>query len=101
MKDYKTDIYKDKKGEFRWRRLASDGKIDAESSRGFSTKTSCLKNEGNAFVVGKEAAVKINKVEGLTMSGKMKKMFEEFRDKGENPSSRRSAIKQTYGSAKG
>lgn len=34
-------IYKDKKGEFRWRLRASNGKIVADSGEGYSDENAC------------------------------------------------------------
>ncbi len=40
----KLEIYQDKKGEWRWRRTASNGKIVGASSEGYSDKKSCEEN---------------------------------------------------------
>lgn len=37
----KFHIYKDDKGEWRWRLKAANGKILADSGEGYSTKQSC------------------------------------------------------------
>lgn len=34
-------IYTDKKGEFRWRLLAANGKIIADSAEGYDKKSDC------------------------------------------------------------
>ena len=34
----KFEVYKDKRGEFRWRRMASNGKIVGASSEGYRSK---------------------------------------------------------------
>jgi uncharacterized protein len=44
MADYTLDIYKDKKGEFRWRRTATNGEIVGASSEGYSAKKDCEAN---------------------------------------------------------
>jgi uncharacterized protein len=44
MADYKLEIYKDKKGEFRWRRTASNGEIVGASSEGYQSKKHCEEN---------------------------------------------------------
>jgi uncharacterized protein len=44
MPEYKTDIYKDKRGEFRWRRSASNGEIVGASSEGYKAKKDCEAN---------------------------------------------------------
>jgi uncharacterized protein YegP (UPF0339 family) len=36
----KFSLYKDKKGEFRWKLLASNGQIIADSAEGYKTKKS-------------------------------------------------------------
>jgi uncharacterized protein len=44
MADYKLDIYKDKRGEFRWRRTASNGEIVGASSESYKAKKDCEAN---------------------------------------------------------
>jgi uncharacterized protein len=44
MADYTLDIYKDKKGEFRWRRTASNGEIVGASSEGYKARKDCEAN---------------------------------------------------------
>ena len=44
MADYSLDIYKDKRGEFRWRRTASNGEIVGASSEGYKAKKDCEAN---------------------------------------------------------
>ena len=39
----KFQIYKDKKGEFRWGLIATNGKMMANSGEGYTTKTNCKK----------------------------------------------------------
>lgn len=43
MKKTLFEVYKDKKGEFRWRIVAVNGKIVADSSEGYRRKDSCIK----------------------------------------------------------
>lgn len=38
------DIYADKKGEFRWRRTASNGEITGAASEGYAAKSDCEAN---------------------------------------------------------
>ena len=40
----KWEFYKDKKGEWRWRRTASNGKIVGTSSEGYKNRKDCYKN---------------------------------------------------------
>lgn len=40
----KFEVYKDKRGEFRWRRIASNGKIVGAASEGYTKKADCEKN---------------------------------------------------------
>lgn len=40
----KCEIYKDVKGEWRWRRTSKDGEIEAYSDGGFKDKSECQKN---------------------------------------------------------
>lgn len=38
----KIEIYKDEKGEYRWRLKAPNGRIIADSAEGYKTKTGCM-----------------------------------------------------------
>lgn len=40
----KCEIYKDVKGEWRWRRTSKDGDIEAYSEGGFEDKSECQKD---------------------------------------------------------
>ncbi len=42
--DDKWEIYKDKRGNFRWRRMARNGRITGTSSEGYSSRKSCASN---------------------------------------------------------
>lgn len=42
--DDKWETYKDKRGEFRWRRMARNGRITGTSSEGYTTKANCERN---------------------------------------------------------
>ena len=44
MAEYTLDIYKDKRGEFRWRRTASNGEIVGASSESYKAKKDCEAN---------------------------------------------------------
>jgi uncharacterized protein len=44
MPDYKLEIYKDKRGDIRWRRTAENGEIVGASSEGYSSRKHCLAN---------------------------------------------------------
>jgi uncharacterized protein len=44
MADYTLDIYKDKRGEFRWRRTSKNGEIVGASSEGYKAKKDCEAN---------------------------------------------------------
>jgi uncharacterized protein len=44
MAEHELNIYKDKKGEYRWRRTASNGEIVGASSEGYSSKKDCEAN---------------------------------------------------------
>jgi len=39
----KVEFYKDKKGEYRWRLIASNGEIIANSGEGYTTFANCKK----------------------------------------------------------
>lgn len=51
MAEYKLEIYKDKRGEFRWRRTASNGEIVGASSESYKAKKDCEAN-ANRDTVG-------------------------------------------------
>lgn len=38
------EIYKDTRGEWRWRRTASNGRIVGSSSEGYSSRANCIAN---------------------------------------------------------
>lgn len=38
----KFEIYKDKKGEFRWQLIASNGKMIANGGEGYTSKAGCV-----------------------------------------------------------
>ena len=38
------EIYKDKAGEWRWRRTASSGEVDGASHEGYKNKQDCISN---------------------------------------------------------
>ena len=40
----KTEIYKDKRGEFRWRKLGANGKIVGSASESYKKKPDCEAN---------------------------------------------------------
>lgn len=46
MADSKTVIYKDKRGEFRWRRTATNGEIIGASSESYKSRKDCEANAG-------------------------------------------------------
>lgn len=43
-KEDKWEFYKDSQGEWRWRRIASNGRIVGASSQGYANKTDCIAN---------------------------------------------------------
>lgn len=44
MADYKVEYYEDKRGEWRWRRIAKNGEIVGASSEGYTEKKDAQKN---------------------------------------------------------
>ncbi|NNU79531.1 DUF1508 domain-containing protein [Halovulum dunhuangense] len=46
----KFEVYQDKKGEYRWRRLATNGKIVGSSSEGYKKKSDCEANMNRGHV---------------------------------------------------
>jgi len=57
---YKFIVYKDKKGEWRWRMQAPNGRIMADSGEGYVYKNSCIK----AIRILKENMCKAEVMEG-------------------------------------
>jgi len=41
---HKWEIYKDKAGEWRWRRTAANGNIVGASTEGYKNKSACIEN---------------------------------------------------------
>jgi uncharacterized protein YegP (UPF0339 family) len=58
----KFHIYKDSRGEWRWRLKAANGKILAESGEGYNTKQAC--KEGIELVKGAVSAAVVEDFEG-------------------------------------
>jgi uncharacterized protein YegP (UPF0339 family) len=50
----KFHVYRDNKNEYRWRLVAANGKIIADSGEGYNTKQSC--KDGSDLVKGAGAA---------------------------------------------
>ena len=48
--DDKFEVYKDKRGEFRWRRKATNGEIVGASSEGYTKKADCEANMNRGHV---------------------------------------------------
>jgi uncharacterized protein YegP (UPF0339 family) len=46
----KIELYKDKKGEWRWKRIAINGNNVGASSEGYVKKSDCLDNAQRQFV---------------------------------------------------
>ena len=44
MADGKVEYYQDKKGEWRWRRYSSNGRITGAASEGYNARKDCEKN---------------------------------------------------------
>ena len=44
MQSDKWELYEDKRGEWRWRRLASNGNIVGAATEGYKAKADCVKN---------------------------------------------------------
>jgi uncharacterized protein YegP (UPF0339 family) len=40
----KLEYYKDSKGEWRWRRVAANGKVVGASTEGYKNKSDCIAN---------------------------------------------------------
>jgi uncharacterized protein YegP (UPF0339 family) len=40
----KTEIYKDEKGEWRWRIIAANGVVVGASSEGYKNRSDCIEN---------------------------------------------------------
>lgn len=50
VKKDKIEIYQDKKGEYRWRRIATNGQNVGASSEGYNRKSDCLDNAKRQFI---------------------------------------------------
>ncbi len=48
----KFEVYQDKKGEWRWRRKASNGRIVGASSEGYNARSDCEANMNRGHVAG-------------------------------------------------
>jgi len=48
----KWEIYQDKRGEWRWRCLASNGKLVGASSQGYKNKEDCVANASSFGYAG-------------------------------------------------
>ena len=46
----KFEVYKDKRGEYRWRRIAPNGQIVGAASEGYNRKSDCEKNMNRGAV---------------------------------------------------
>ncbi|RED17921.1 YegP family protein [Pontivivens insulae] len=46
----KFEVYQDKRGEYRWRRTASNGNIVGAASEGYKSKADCEKNMNRGVV---------------------------------------------------
>jgi len=55
----KFSIYKDRRGEFRWRLVAANGQIVADSGEGYETKTGCEEAVQRIKTAAGEAAVEV------------------------------------------
>ncbi|QVL29815.1 DUF1508 domain-containing protein [Telmatocola sphagniphila] len=53
----KFEVYKDKAGEFRWRFVATNGRIIAVSSEGYKSKNHCTHGIDLILTEGKKAPV--------------------------------------------
>ena len=51
--DDQWKFYKDKKGEYRWRRTASNGEIVGSSHEGYKNRKDCIANAERAGYVEK------------------------------------------------
>jgi len=59
----KLEVYKDSKGEWRWRLKASNGRVVATSGEGFKRKRSCTDSWNsvhNTFWAGRFDIVEVN-----------------------------------------
>ncbi|RMF41503.1 MAG: DUF1508 domain-containing protein [Alphaproteobacteria bacterium] len=45
----KFEVYKDKRGEWRWRRIATNGKIVGAASEGYKSKADCEANMNRGY----------------------------------------------------
>ena len=50
------EFYKDARDKWRWRRIASNGKIVAASTEGYAKRASCMENAKRCGFEGSESA---------------------------------------------
>lgn len=55
MRPDKTEVYKDSAGEWRWRRIAPNGEIIADSAESYTRKADCEKAATRVFGAVDEA----------------------------------------------
>jgi uncharacterized protein YegP (UPF0339 family) len=101
MAKYTTEIYKDKKGEFRWRRKDQSGNTVAASAKGFRSRSACQTNERGALVIGWKASQKVSAVEGYKLSKSMAGTFAAFSKGDSHHEERRSRLKKEFGRNQG
>lgn len=58
------EVYTDRRGEYRWRLIASNGKIIADSGEGYRTKAACM--HGLKLVRTRAATAKLEDFTGTS-----------------------------------
>ncbi len=51
-KKFKAEIFEDKRGEWRWRLISSNGRIVADSGEGYKNKSECYKRLSEITSIG-------------------------------------------------
>ena len=95
---YKLDIFKDSRGDFRWRRIENNGKVVETSRDSFKSKREC---NASINTIGWNASQSISRVEGMVLTKSMAGQFMMFDKADVTPNARRAALSNSYGKPKG
>lgn len=57
MKSYTLQIYRDRRGEYRWRFVAPNGNIIADSGEGYSRRASAIRAARRLAVIAASAVI--------------------------------------------
>ena len=91
---YKLDIYKDGRGNFRWRRISKNGIVVEASSDSFKSRKACT---DSINTVGWKVSESISRVEKMELPKAMAGQFVGFDEARASPLARRAALMKSYG----